>query len=285
MLVLLSAFMHAAWNLLARRHGNVEACIWRLQLTVVVAGFLPACVALVTLRCIPPLAALCLLGSGTSCAFYYVCLARGYETGDFTTVYPAARALPVLLVGVGDALRGRPPTGTGWIGMALVAFGCLIVPLSSLRDIRLRHYLRPASLWILLTATGTVGYSLFDKVGTEAIPRGPLPAAVYCYLFFAVAAAAYLPLRYAVLRRGLKSTAGGWRLPALAGLLGFLAYWLVLWAFQMTARASYVVAFRQFSIVIGVALALLLLNEPGKSVRFTGALIITAGLILLKALG
>ena len=76
-----------------------------------------------------------------------------------------------------------------------------------------------------------------------------------------------------------------WRIPAVAGGLCFFAYWLVLCAYQMTARASYVVAFRQFSIVIGVMAALVFLNEPGKIVRFVGAIVITAGLVVLKLFG
>ena len=82
-----------------------------MQVSIVVLGAVPACISLVLYPSISMKAALCLLGSGACCGFYYVCLARGYESGDFTTVYPAARALPVLIVGFGDALRGFPPSG------------------------------------------------------------------------------------------------------------------------------------------------------------------------------
>lgn len=283
-LVIASTFMHAAWNILARRKGGTQVVVWRMQLVIIAGGAIPAAVCLALFPCISARALLSLLGSGVSCGFYYVCLARGYESGDFTTVYPAARALPVLLLGVADVVRGQPPTPAGWVGMALVASGCLFVPLTSFRSFRLRHYLKPASLWIVLTALGTVGYSVFDKLGTGAIPRGPYACAVYCYLFFVVAGAAYLPIERMVGRQKASRDVG-WCLPAVAGVLGFLAYWLVLWAYQLTDRVSYVVAFRQFGIVIGVVAAFVLFREPGRTVRLVGTGVITLGLILLKVLG
>ena len=212
-LVIVSTFLHAAWNILAR-WGGAQASIWRMQVAVVVIGAAPAAVGLAMLPCISGKAALCVLGSGACCGFYYVCLARAYEAGDFTTVYPAARALPVLLVGLGDVLRGRPPSAAGWVGMALVAAGCMLVPLTTLRDIRPRHYWRSASLWIVLTALGTTGYSLLDKIGTEAISRGAAETAVYCYLYFVVAAASYAALRPLLTRKTEAREDAGWAMPA-----------------------------------------------------------------------
>lgn len=284
-LVILSTFMHATWNILVKREECEQACIWRMQLFIVAVGLVPAVLAIVLLRCVTSTAALCLLGSGVSCGLYFVCLGKGYQKGDFTMVYPAARAIPVVLVGLGDALRGRPPSPMGWLGIALVASGCLIVPLTSFRDIRLRHYVRPSSIWIVLAAAGTVGYSLLDKIGSESVSRGAVPALVYCYLFFFSSTVFYVPLRGVLRGRSPRRMDVGWKTPALAGVFCFLAYWLVVCAYQMTTRASYVVAFRQFSIVIGVLIAIVVLKEPGKRVRLVGALVITGGLILLKVFG
>ena len=284
-LVIFSTFMHAAWNLLLRYRGGTQACFWRMQSSIVLLGAVPAFISLITYPSLSNIAILCLLGSGACCGIYYFCLARGYESGDFTTVYPASRALPVLLIGVGDTIRGRPPSLLGWLGMIFVAIGCLLVPLNSISDLRFRHYLRPVSGWILLTAMGTVGYSLLDKIGTEAIPRGPREAAVYCYFYQLVALMSSYVLRMLVSQPAGHTQNVGWFIPTSAGILCFLAYWLVLWAYQMVARASYVVAFRQFSIVIGVLIAFVLFNESGKGIRFAGAIAITVGLLLLKIFG
>lgn len=283
--MLVSAFLHAAWNILARRSGNAHACIWRMQLFIVLIGAVPASIGLLLGGSIPTKAASCLLGSGVSCGFYFVCLAQAYKSGDFTTVYPAARALPVLLVGVGDVLRGQSPTLLGWLGMGLIALGCLFVPLTSFTGLRISHYWKTSSLWILLTAAGTVGYSLFDKIGTEAIPRGPHHTIVYCYFFFVVTVASYVLLNSIIAKRTTESADIGWRVPAVVGTLCFSAYWLVLCAYQMTERAGYVVACRQFSIVISMVAAIYIFNETGRAIRCTGSVVIMAGLILIKVFG
>jgi drug/metabolite transporter (DMT)-like permease len=277
--------MHAAWNILLKNNGETPTYIWRMQLSIVILGAIPAFISMVAYPCITMKAMFCLLGSGASCGLYFVCLARGYESGDFTTVYPAARALPVLLVGLGDTFRGRPPSLLGWLGMLFVAVGCFLVPLNSFADFRFRHYWKPVSLWIALIAVGTVGYSLFDKIGTEAIPYGPREAATYCYLFFGMTIISYTPLKAVMTKPNERKIEVGWSMPATAGILCFLAYWLVLWAYQMVEKASYIVAFRQFSIIIGVLISFLIFNESGKKIRFAGSVSITAGLFLLKVFG
>ncbi len=59
----------------------------------------------------------------------------------------------------------------------------------------------------------------------------------------------------------------------------------MLWAYQLSQHASYVVAFRQFSIVIGVVAAFAIYKERGVAVRMIGTVLITVGLILVGLLG
>jgi uncharacterized membrane protein len=58
-----------------------------------------------------------------------------------------------------------------------------------------------------------------------------------------------------------------------------------LWAYQLGRHASYVVAFRQFSIVIGVVIAFVIYKERGVAVRILATVLITAGLILVGLFG
>lgn len=281
LLVLASTFMHAGWNLLARR-GRSEAAFFRRMLWVVVlAGSAPAaaCEFLVSAFSLRLWA--CGLVSGGFCGLYFFFLARAYRLSDFTTVYPVARALPVLLVAFGDLAFGRHPTPTGWVGLFLVFCGCLLAPLRSLRTLALGAYWNKASLWMVLTAVSTVGYSLIDKAAAEAVSRGPLSAARYEVIFFLAAFTVYIPLWRTFLKEESSSISPGWRGPAAAGLLNFTAYWLVLWAYQLSSKASYVVAFRQFSIVIGVVAAFALFKEKGLGVRLAGSFMIVGGLVLI----
>lgn len=287
-LVLSSTFMHASWNLLARKGRSEGIFFQRMNLITLLLGFIPAVWSELRVRSIPPRAWLYVSLSGVSCGFYYLSLAASYSRGDFTVVYPVARALPVLMMGLVDVLRGRFPSPFGWVGMVLVAAGCMLSPLTSFREISSSRYLSGSLLWVFLTALGTVGYSTFDKLSSEIILRGPATAARYGYFFASISGLCYIGMRKAlgkVIEGRGKGEDPGWRKPFLGSLFNFGAYWLVLWAYQLTNRASYVVAFRQFSIVIGVAAAFLIYREKGVTVRTAAALIITAGLIAIGVCG
>jgi len=79
--------------------------------------------------------------------------------------------------------------------------------------------------------------------------------------------------------------AAGWRVAAAGAVLDALSYWLILWAFQLALRASYVIAFRQASIIVGVAAAFLVFREGGRLPRGAAAVLITAGLVVIALWG
>ncbi len=287
-LVLCSSLMHASWNLLARRKGrkgSETAFFYRMITVVVLAGIIPALISELTVNSLPIKAWLCVIGAGSFCGFYFFCLAQSYESSDFTIVYPIARSLPVLLVGIGDILLGRSISSVGWLGMSLVVSGCFLVPLRSIREFQLHRYINRANLWMLFTALGTVGYTLLDKSASEIVVQGPATAARYGYFFFFFAYISFsLCLRISKKKiPDIKSI--GWRLPATSGLLNFSSYWLILWAYQLMQQASYILAFRQTSIVIGVIAAFFIYKEEGKIPRIIGTLILAAGLILITLWG
>ena len=284
-LIILSSFMHAAWNLLARRKRSESTFFTRMLVVTIITGFLPTVVAELMLPSLPAKACICLLGSGFCCGLYFFSLGRAYGLSDFTIVYPVVRALPVVLVGFGDTLLGRELTGAGWIGLVLVTTGCLLTPLESIQRFNIRHYVNASMVWIILAAIGIVGYSLFDKAASEVVPPGPISAARYGYIFFFFATVVCLVLKWIVGCDVRKPIQIGWKLPIVAAICNFGSYWLVLWAYQLSSHAGYVVAFRQTSIIIGVAVAFVIYKERGMLIRITGSLMITAGLILVAMFG
>lgn len=283
-LVLLSAFIHASWNIMARRSNAETGFISRMLPVLAAAGLVPAVIGQVLTGTMHGLIWVYVAGSGLCCGLYFLCLGKAYESGDFTTVYPVARALPVLLVAAGDALRGDLPSGAGWIGMGLVVLGCLMAPLRSPGDLRASAYVNRATAWIVLTALGTVGYSLLDKQASLLMQRGPVAALIYTYFFYLFSYLGYTLLAK-LWRRPLQADNGPLWLPTLAGLLSFAGYFLVVWAYQLVARASYVVAFRQASLVIGVLMAMAMYRSERLPWRLLSVLVISGGLIVINVLG
>ena len=284
-LILCSAFMHAGWNLLAHRERSETVFYHRMLLLTAVIGFVPGVVSEALTHSLTLEAWICVACSGLCSGAYFFWLSRSYESSDFTVVYPIARSLPVLIVGLGDMLRGRYVTSVGWVGMLLVVCGCILVPLRSFGDFAQQRYLNRANLWMFFTALGTVGYTLLDKIAAEVVHQGPATAARYGYIFALFTYGVYALLLRIFRRERRNSNSVGWKAPFIAAWLHFAAYWLVLWAYQLCQHASYILAFRQISIVIGVIMAFVIYKEQGRAIRLAGTLVLATGLALISLWG
>lgn len=283
-LTLLSAFFHAGWNLLARKYrgGNI---FLRVPLLITAVGITPALLAGRWGAPLPQGVWVNFTISGVCLAAYFLGLTQGYQSGEFSVVYPLARALPVLALALADIALGYPPTLAGWVGIILVAIGCMISPLNSLRSIRLATYLNRTTIWILITAAGMVGYTLADNQATDRFSPGIAPVLRYHVLVVTVSLVAFwiflkLTRQPVSLERGLEN----WKWPAVMAALVFLAYTLVLIAYQYSTETSYVVAMRQFSLVIAVPIGAFYFKEAAPLLRILAAVTITAGIVLI-ALG
>lgn len=285
-LILISTLTHASWNLMAhaRRSGG-RFLLWTL-LVISGLGVVPA----LALELIWPILSPGLWWlAAVSClcqVLYWLGLMKGYERGDFTVVYPLARALPILAVALVDIGRSRDPSAWGWLGIALTVVGCLVMPLQSLRSLRPRNYCNATMFWVLVTAAATAGYTSIDKISQEIIREvlpGPFGPARYCALIVGTAGLVLVPIvsmfvsRQGPARQGRRQ----WFEVAAAGLLVWVTYALVQWAYQLTEHASYVLAVRQFSIVVGVVVAAFIFQEPAPRLRIAGAAIITVGVVCI----
>ena len=280
-LILLSAFMHAGWNLLVRDQRAGEIFL-RMTGIITALGILPAIAAEFLGEPLPARIWVYMFLGALFQGSYFFTLSRGYRSGDFTVVYPLGRALPVLMVAGTDVIRGRPPNAIGWLGLALVAVASMVAPLRSLRAISWARYWNRNTFWIVLTALTVVGYTVVDKRGSELLTPGALTAARYA-LFemgfsFLVFAAILKTLRQPM---GNEPGRRAWLTAGFAGLLLYAAYWLVLWSYQLTDRASYIIALRQFSIVLGVIPGVLIFREGASALRISAAALITLGIVLI----
>lgn len=284
-LTLISAFTHASWNFLARNSHETDQ-ILHSGLLIIIVGLIPAILIGFTGVPFPTRVWINLPISGAFLAIYYLGIIQGYRSGDFTVVYPIARALPVLLLALSDFVLGFPPTMLGWVGIFLVVIGLLISPLDSMSGLSRNSYLNKATLWAILAAIGITGYSFIDSISVDMMQPGALIALRYFVFqtFFSI-------LIYLFILRSLTITIhwakgwSAWKRPAIIALLVISGYTLVLMAFQLTAETSYVVAVRQFSIVIGVLIAVILLRDAIPRLRLLAASIITSGVVMIALAG
>jgi drug/metabolite transporter (DMT)-like permease len=291
-LVFISTFLHAGWNLLARQKQGQDIFLPVLALISVV-GVVPALLAELLSEPILPAVWLFLLLAGVFQALYYLGLLRGYHSGHFTVVYPVARSLPVLVLAMVDVAQGRPPSAWGWLGMMLISLGCLLAPLESWRGFSWQRYWNVTTVWILVTATGMVGYTLVDRAAAQLMSSGLDTAqsgigfAVRYGLFESITALCvyWLLLKSQRSRMPPLTGADKWKVVIPAAVFMFGAYSLVLWAYQLAEQVSYIVALRQFSIVIGVVAAAVLFHEPAPRWRISMALVIVSGVLMISVGG
>ena len=304
-LVLCSTLLHASWNILAKRGSTTPELFPRVLAAVAVPGLAVGLLMEWRSAALLPHTGLLVLAAGAFQAAYFLGLSLGYRSGDLSLVYPLVRALPVVLVGIFDVARGQPPGGVGWIGLLLVLGGCLLVALPARQHAGVRIAGVPQAArswpwvaigWATVAALGTVGYTVFDKLAAEAITAaggmGAGAAFRYGLWEFTICAALYLPLMSAVNRgRARRPAASRGILAAgilhgvIIAMLMYCTYALVLWAYQLSWQTSYVVALRQFSIVLGVVVGALLLREAAPATRVAGAVVIAGGVALLTLIG
>jgi drug/metabolite transporter (DMT)-like permease len=296
-LVVVSAFIHAGWNLLSksRRPGAAFFLVASLAGAVLLAP----CLVLFRHRLTDAFTAhtwLLLAGAGFFMALYYFCLGGAYRTGDMSVAYPLARSSPVMVVLAVAVLlgRGEEVSPQCVLGIVLVVGGCFLVPLRRFRGLHMRNYWSATCGLALLAAAGTAGYSILDDLALAQLRTGSRMSMgnvevtlVYaCLEAFAASLwlGAFIALRRsdrASLREVLRADA--WHALA-AGVAIIAAYCLVLISLAFADNVSYIVGFRQLSIPLGAAMGILILREAPYPPKLAGVAVMFTGLILI-ALG
>jgi drug/metabolite transporter (DMT)-like permease len=265
-LALASAFLHALWNvLLARERDPEPATAIAICTSVVVFAPVAAVVWDVDSRVWPFIAVTSLLQ-----LLYFSLLATAYRRAELSFVYPIARGLaPVLVLVVGVVALGTGATVAQAVGVCLVGLGIVLVRgLGGERD-------AAGGLLAVAIASSIAGYTLVDKSGIQYanpityLELGMLPTALGALLLVAL-----LPAGRARLRTAVRP------IPALAGIVAFAAYVLVLAALQRAPAAS-VAAVRETSVLIVAVLASRALDERVSRARLAGAALVVVGVALI----
>lgn len=282
-LVLISAVMHATWNVLAKRSADPLAFLFAIGVAGVALYTVPALVILqqegLAVEGLPFLVA-----SGFLQFVYVLTLAAAYRHGALSLAYPVARGTGVLLVPLlAIPLLGEQPTALAFVGIGTIVAGLLLINVLGARD-RVAAEIergRRGLLFAFLTGLTITAYSLIDKAGVARIH--PL---LYVYGIVLIEIAILAPY---VLSRRRALLIGIWmsdrRAVLLAGLLNVSTYLIVLAALRIGgSNVGYVVPLRETSIVVATLLGVFVLHERIGWVRLAGCGCIALG-VLLIALG
>lgn len=275
-LVIVSAFLHASWNLMAKQNRGDYLFFWQALIATVVL-FLAPFIVLVSQNPIPPDAWVWIVITGVLHTLYFSTLATAYRRADFSVVYPIARGLaPVLVLIISVSVLRESVTPLGVSGVLVVVIGVYTI---NIRGPKLSAWLNPIAVLIrpkgrYAVATGILiaAYTLVDKQGVSLVH--PL---VYVYLLFAASAlgvtatlVTHRPIWNPILDLQQWGRATG------MAILWVSAYGLVLFALRI-APTAYVAAMRETGIVIGAALGILAMREFGGYIRIIGAGIVACG--------
>jgi len=277
LLVVVSAFFHATWNLLAKRTNGGATTVWQYDVaaTIIYAPF--AIVLLIVQH-----AQIAIIGFVFICggAFlhltYFILLQRGYRVGDLSFVYPLSRGIgPFLATIIAITVFGERPTIIAFTGMLLVVTGVflLVGGLSIIRRVRDHR----AFVYALIIGLFIAGYTLWDK---QAVSVFRAPPALYIYFITVLRVLLLTP--YALRHR--KEIRLEWRAHRFdilgIAVLSPLAYFLILTALVFTP-VSYVAPAREMSVLIGTFMGTYLLAEGDTRRRLLAAVIILLGIVAL----
>ena len=209
--------------------------------------------------------------------FYFAALIESYRTGDLGQVYPIARgSAPLMTATATTFIVGEKLSLAGWAGILALVAGVFLVSARGGRE--LAKIDRRAVGFALLTASIICVYSVVDGIGARASLN---PAAYGLWMFVGNA---FLLVPYALYRDGRDVVPAMrrfvWRGFA-GGALQVLSYGTVLWA-MTRAPIAIVATLRETSVLFGALIAVMVLKEPLRAVRIVAALLIVAGLALIR---
>jgi drug/metabolite transporter (DMT)-like permease len=280
-LVLASGFLHAAWNLLAKRasgDASGPAFVWLYSALSTVIFAPLAAVVVIGGEGVGPVGLFFMFGTGALHVGYFLSLQKGYQVGDLSVVYPLARGVgPLLASGTAILFLGESAGPLAVGGILLIVAGVFL--LSWEPDDGGKS---PGERWLgvafgLLTGVFIAGYTLWDKVAVSDLALSPV---LYYWGSLVVQTVILLPV--ALRLRGEIRTAwrARWAETLGVAVLSPLAYLLVLTALVF-APVSRVAPAREIGILIGTLLGGNLLAEGGLKRRLIASFCMVLGIVAL----
>ncbi|TSJ41038.1 EamA family transporter [Mucilaginibacter corticis] len=279
LLVLSAAFLHALWNLLAKKAGGKTAFIW-LQYAAGSLLFLPFLLfqtdQLITVKW--ELLLWFSLSSALLHIAYFMVLQKGYRSADLSVVYPLARGSGPLFSSVAAILFLHEKFKlSATVGLLLIITGVLIITgirFKKEKDTRVTQ----GVIYGVLTGIFIAMYTLNDAVAVKTYALAPLTLTLFTNLFSTFLLAPFVWRQSMELKRELR--AHKWQIIGV-GVLSPVAYILVLIALKYSPL-TVVAPARETSILMGVFMGSRVLGEENSKRRLLAAVLILSGIIALS---
>jgi drug/metabolite transporter (DMT)-like permease len=254
-LILLAAFAHSAWNLLAKRAANNEHFIWFSSICEAVL-LLPLALWILanSWLYLSVKACIFLLATGILHVLYTDALLRGYRVGDLSVVYPMARGTGPLLSFIGAVVLLDERTSLLSVaGALMVSAGIMVLSAGGPA-----HSMRWAGVfWGAATGLIVAAYTLVDGYSVKVLLLSPVLVEYAANLFRALVLSGGAWQGRASLSEQYHRC---WKEALGVSILTPLGYVLVLFAMRI-APISHVAPAREMSMMIGVYLGTRFLNE------------------------
>lgn len=271
--VLCAAFLHAVWNTAVK--GHVDR--FTMMVTIAVVQTAIAVVLLPFAGALEPAAWPWLVATAIPHTTYKIALARAYDHGDMTVVYPVARGLSIALVTFASlVVLGEDIALHGLLGIAAIGLGVLAL---SWGESKASSRLNLLVLGLAFAAGVSVaGYTLIDGIGVR-LSGNVMAFAVWMFILDGVGM-----VGYALYRRGSSVAVGVKATGArgvFAGCAAFLCYWIAIWALSQ-APIALVAALRETSVFFSLLLGRLFLSEAVTPRRIVAGLLIVLGIVATR---
>ena len=279
LLVLVAAFAHASWNLLAKRAGNSTGFVWLFS-TVSALLYVPVILILIIIERphLNGLQVLFILGTACLHIAYFLFLQRGYAAGDLSLAYPLARGVAPLISVLGAiVLLGERPSLIALLGIMLLLGGVIFLVGNPLQLVKQGAVVHIVIGYALLTSMFIATYTVWDKYAVSTLLISPLLLDGSSNIVRACLLTPPIVGKW----RDVRETWSRYRREVIGvALLSPMAYVLVLFAMS-TSPVSYVAPLRECSVLIGTFMGTRFLAEKQMWRRLGAASVILTGIILL----